>query len=317
MKAIALADLHIDKNRRFDDTKAILRQITTYSIKNGVEQVWILGDIYQGKRPHSIEKILFYKFVKSMTVKGITVLILPGNHDSGADMVSAVDEFGILELPNVKLLNNPTVLEVENGRIYLGHFLINGAKLGPSDYITSNAIGLQNVLETPADLYIIGDVHKAQQLNTNPDVFYVGSPETLNFGERNDEKGFMIVETSKEDIPRCHFVPVKNRHMIQYDLTGGLNSLGITELNRGSIVKVKITCNKEEYKLINEELLRKQFSEAQELKIEYVIVREDRVRNADISEGSTADMAFANYAKEVQMDSETTELGLQIIKEAE
>ena len=316
MKAIACADLHLDKNRRFEDTKDVLRQIVTYAIENDVEQVWILGDIYDRRRPFNSEKVLFHKFVKSLADKGIVVQILPGNHDSGADTVSAVDEFGVLDLENVNLLSNPTVLTVDNHSIYLGHFLVNGSKLGSSDYLASNAIGLEKVLETKADLYLLGDVHKPQVLHSRPDVLYVGSVEQINFGERKEAKGFVLVETSVNDInPRYTFVPVKNRPMIQHDVTYvELQENRDYECPEG-IIKMKITCTKDEYKEINEDDIRNKLKSAYSLTIEYDIIREDRVRHSDISEGCSYEDAFIKYSEVAELDEETIKLGLDIIND--
>lgn len=320
MKAIACADLHIDKNRRFEDTKDILRQIATYAIKNRIEQIWILGDIYERSRPYSSERILFHGFVKSLSDKNIVVLILPGNHGMDADTLSAVGEFGILDLPNVKLINNPTVLEVENGKIYLGHFLVNGAKLGASDYTASNAINLQEVLKTKADLYLLGDVHKTQKLNTNPDVLYVGSPDRIDFGERDEVKGFVLVEASKLDIkPSYTFTELNTRPMVQLNIPSGQTGLFLPDSpypdTTDAIVKVVITCTKEEYKKIDEAKIREELKTSQSVKIEYNIIKDERTRQANISEGCTYQEAFTNYAQIAEFDEITVGLGLDIIND--
>lgn len=316
MKALVTADLHLDKNRRFEDSKDILRQMVAYVKANRIDQVWILGDIYDRKRPFNVEKVLFHKFIKTLSDMQKLVLILPGNHDSGADNVSAVEEFGVLDLPNVKLINNPAIIDTENGKIYLGHFLVNGAKLGASDFVATNAISLQGVLSTPAELYLLGDVHKAQQLNTNPDVAYVGAPDRIDFGERGEDKGFVLVETSPADIrPRWTFVPLNVRHMVQYDVDN-IPEKGITtNSDKDAIVKFKITCTKEEYKNIDEAEIRKEFEEAYSLKIEYNIIKEDRARQSNISEGCSYEEAFINYAKVAEFDEEITKLGLDIIND--
>ena len=317
MKAIATADLHIDINNRFEDTKTVLRQMATYAIQNKVDQFWILGDIYDKKRPYNSEKVLFHQFVKSLADRNIAVTIISGNHDVDKYQVSALDEFGVLDLPNVKLLPNSSIVSMGNNKVYLGHFLVIGAKLGALDYSSTHEVPLDYILTHPADLYLLGDVHKAQKLHFNPDVLYVGSPERVDFGERDEVKGFTLVEALGANL-NYKFIPLETRRMIQYDYT--FNENGFTELGCNSfpdaIVKLKITCTKDQYKEINEKEIRLRLSKAHSVKIEYNIIREDRTRNADINESINPADAFLNYAKEKELDEQTVNAGLEIINES-
>jgi len=325
MKVIATADLHLDINNRFEDTKAVLRQMVTYAIKNQVEQVWILGDIYDKKRPYNSEKVLFHKFVKSLADRNIKVVIISGNHDTDRYQVSAVDEFGVLDLPNVSLKENPTVIRMAEKEVYLGHFLVTGAKLGALDYTARAEMSVERILETKADLYLLGDVHKAQKLHSNPDILYVGSPERISFGERDEIKGFTLLEEvyyPREGMDNgvrldYKFIPLKTRPMLQFDVTAlDFETMYVEDDCDGAIIKIKITCTKEEYKNINEKGIREQWPTAQSVKFEYNILREDRARNSDISDGCATDEAFIKYAKEIELDNDTTDLGLNIIREA-
>ena len=321
MKAIAIADLHIDINNRFEDTKAVLRQIVTYAVKNQVSQVWILGDIYDKKRPCSSEIVLFHQFVKSLIDHQIVVEMISGNHDVDRHQVSTLQELAVWDLPYVSLHANPFVIDTGFSKIYLGHFLVTGAKLGTLDYSARAEMSIEKILETPADLYLLGDVHKAQKLHANPDVLYVGSPERIDFGERDEIKGFTLINLPVESRDKLSykFIPLKTRPMTQFDLTVAelvdesvCFALSAVE---DAIIKVKITCTKEEYRNIDEKELRNHFKQAQSLKIEYNIIRENRVRNANISESTSPDTAFINYSQEIELDADTTDLGLKIIRE--
>jgi len=313
MKALVTADLHINISNRFEDTKAVLRQICEKAIKERVDEVWILGDVYNRKRPYNSEKVLFHQFVKYLTNKDMSVIIISGNHDTDQYKVSALDEFAVLDLPNVKLLSNPVVYKTGHSDVYLGHFLIDGAKLGALDYSARNSKNIADILKIPADLYLLGDVHKPQKLNTNPDMLYVGSPERVSFGERDETKGVVIVEDSGIDRIRYTFHPLNIRPMIQYEFEGNVPDKAIIKRNVGAIIKIKITCTKEEYRKINEKEIRKQFEEAYSIKFEYNILQEERKRNSTISEGSTPLKAFAEYSKVAELDEETIKLGEAII----
>ena len=316
MKAIVSADFHIDINNRFEDTKSVLRQMATYAIMNKVDQFWILGDIYDKKRPCSSEIVLFHQFVKSLTDSNIAVEMISGNHDIDKHQVSSLQELAVWDLPNVVLHANPFVINFDEHRVYLGHHLVIGAKLGALDYSSRHEIPLAKILETPANLYLLGDVHKAQKLHSNPDVLYVGSPERVDFGERDEVKGFTLLNSVNGDL-KYKFILLETRRMIQYDYT--FNENGFTELGCNSfpdaIVKLKINCTKEKYKEINEKEIRLRLSKAYSLKIEYNIIREDRTRNSDISESVNPADAFLNYAKEKEFDKQTINAGLEIIQE--
>jgi len=322
--ALALADSHIDKNNRPEDTLAVLRQIMQYAVKNKVDFVYVLGDIYHRKRPYNSEKAIFEKFVKYLSSKGIEVIILAGNHDEDSDGVSAVEEFGILELPNVALKSNPCMVTLGKYKIWLGHMLVQGAKLGPVDFqVGHRCISAKEILNKwDASIYLLGDVHKAQKLNDNPPMLYVGSPERTDFGERNEKKGFTLLTATEEKL-EYKFVPLDTRPMIQFDLEydnleDWLNNKGNYEKEQGTteaIVKVKITCDKDEYGKIDEKEIKEHLNTAKQVIIEYDIIKKARIRSKKIKESSSPIKAFETYAQLNEFDQETIDLGLQIMEE--
>jgi DNA repair exonuclease SbcCD nuclease subunit len=322
MKTVIItADLHIDKNNRPEDTLAILRQIMQYAVKNKVDFVYVLGDIYHRKRPYNSEKAIFEKFVKYLSSKNIEVIILAGNHDEDNDGVSAVEEFGILELPNVSLKSNPCMVTLGKYNVWLGHMLVQGAKLGPVDYQAHSPVSLQSILNKyEASAYLLGDVHKAQKLNDNPPVLYVGSPERTDFGERDEKKGFTLLTATDEKL-EYKFIPLDTRPMIQFDLEYAnledwLNdNLGPQPSTTEAVVKVKITCDRDEYRKIEEKAIKEHLKDAKSVTIEYDIVKKARVRSKKIKESSSPVKAFETYAKLNDFDQDTIELGIQIMKE--
>ena len=322
MKAIAIADIHIDKNNRPEDTLAVLRQIMNYAVKNDVDVVYVLGDVYDRARPYNSEKAIFEKFVKYLSNKGIKIIIISGNHDTDADKVSTVEEFNILKLPNIVLKPNPCVVTFGKFDIFLGHMLVQGAKLGPTDYQVGSTITKEAILKKwKAVIYLLGDVHKAQKLNDNPPMLYVGSPERTDFGERNEKKGFTLLTADANKI-EYKFIPLEIRSMIQFDLTyenledwfktknGYEKQPDTTE----AIVKVKITCSKEEYQKVDETQIRNRLKEAKQVNIEYDIIKKARIRSKKIKESSSPIKAFEHYAKLNKFDEETVKLGLEIMK---
>jgi DNA repair exonuclease SbcCD nuclease subunit len=319
MKALVTADLHLNINNRFEDTKAILNQIANLAAREDVDEVWILGDVYDKKRPYNSERVLFHQFVKCLISQlDMRVVIISGNHDTDQFNVSALDEFGILDLDAVELLPNPSVVKLGAFDIYLGHFLVNGAKLGPLDYCARATMNVEEILKTKADLYLLGDVHKAQKLHTNPDMLYVGSPERISFGERDEKKGVTIIEDGVGFItPMYTFHPLNPRPMIQIDVE--VSPLCIEYVmveHKDAIIKAVVTCEKEDYNKFDEAEFRKNFSEAYSIKFEYNILREERQMKSSISEGSTPVKAFEDYAQTVELDEQTIKIGKAIIGKA-
>jgi len=324
IKGLACADIHIDKNNRPEDTLAVLRQIMMYAVKNYIDKVYILGDSYERKRPYNSEKAIFEKFVKYLSDKGIEVIIISGNHDTDSDQVSTVEEFKILELPNVVLKSNPCIVTLGKFKVFLGHMLVQGAKLGPVDYQVNSPISKESILKKwKASIYLLGDVHKAQKLNDKPPMLYVGSPERTDFGERNEKKGFTLLTADCNKI-EYKFIPLEIRTMIQFDLdyaelANWLNADGDYEKQQQdttqAIVKVKITCNKEEYRKIDESEIRNKLNGAKQILIEYDIIKKTRIRSKKIKESSSPRKAFEHYAKLNEFSEETISLGIEIIKE--
>jgi len=321
-KALACADLHIDINNRPEDTMAVMRQIMTYAVKNSIDVVYVIGDIYERKRPYNSEKALFEKFVKYLSDKGIEIIILSGNHDMDKDQVSAVEEFKILELPNITLKPNPSVVPLGKFNVFLGHFLVQGAKLGPTDYQIGSPISIKSILSKwKADIYLLGDVHKAQKLNDNPPMLYVGSPERTDFGERNEKKGFTLLTANANGI-EYKFIELNTRPMIQFDLEFcDLNDWILDEGNyvkgpdtTNAIVKIKITCDKEEYAHVDESEIREKLNTTKQIIFEYDITKKTRIRSKRIKETSSPVKAFEHYAKLNELDQKTIELGLKIME---
>ena len=317
MKALATADIHIDINNRIEDTKSTLTNIAKYVILNKIEIVYVIGDIYERKRPYNSEKAIFEKWAKFLSDKKVQLVIVAGNHDTDKDNVSAVEEFAILKLPYIEVKSNPCLVTLGDHKIFLGHFLVNGAKLGSHEFVAEASITVKSILDNyEADLYLLGDVHKQQLLHEKPDMLYVGAPRRINFGERDETPTFVVLETTPE-LSYSH-IEVKDRPMYQFEAKSVLDLIQRPYPNlEGAIVKIVIACSKEEYNQIDEAEIRTNFKEVQSLKIEYDIIREDRVRNIDITENCTTVQAFQSYAEFVELDEEVVKLGLAIINTKE
>lgn len=91
--------------------------------------------------------------------------------------------------------NLPTIL--------MGHFWVRNARLSSwqQGYFNVNEpqIDLADLTQPPFDYVALGHIHKHQDLNRGkqPPVVYSGSPDAIDFGERDEPKGFVLVELAK------------------------------------------------------------------------------------------------------------------------
>jgi exonuclease SbcD len=72
----------------------------------------------------------------------------------------------------------------------------------------------------PFDYVALGHLHRHQNLNPTgyPAVVYSGSIERIDFGERNEEKGFCLVSIPEKGKATYEFIPVATRPFIQIDV---------------------------------------------------------------------------------------------------
>jgi exonuclease SbcD len=70
--------------------------------------------------------------------------------------------------------------------ILLGHWSVSGASLPnglPTDALNEPVLPLEDLAGLGFDAIALGHIHRSQMLYRRPEIFYVGSPMPLNFGE--------------------------------------------------------------------------------------------------------------------------------------
>jgi len=104
--------------------------------------------------------------------------------------------------------------------VFLGHFGIFGAKSGPTDYTFTDEdqIDVPWLRDGPWDYVALGHIHKYQVVNEGkvPPIVYAGSLDRVNFGEEEEDKGFVWVEITDDEI-NYDFVSVSPRPMVTLD----------------------------------------------------------------------------------------------------
>jgi len=143
------------------------------------------------------------------------------------------------------------------------HHCFEGAKVGPNNYTFRNGEDVIKTSDIPAEFRAVltGHVHRFQVLNSDLNglplkvpIMYPGSIERTSFAEKDESKGYIILEIDPSDSKdsfffRWHFQELPTRPMIKIGLniTGldpyGLRSLlkkSLGKLDPNSIVRIEI-----------------------------------------------------------------------------
>lgn len=314
MRYLVCSDIHLNINRRFEDTLDALEQIYQLVKKHKVSRVLVLGDVYTSRRPHSKEKTAFHKWLQKITKVEISplggvyedvvdVIIIPGNHDVYPDGTHSYSEFTELKFPRVTVYDNPSVVN----NLFLGHMLLREAKLGPTDYQLSDCMSAAELIAKYPNCtaYLLGDVHKAQVIQKDPLVIYAGSINRVDFGERDDEKSVLLID----DYPKftCRRIVLRSRPMLQFSVQATeINNQvwGILEKGNDAIVKLIVHGSPEEITRVNESWIREKFLNCKELIIQYDVIRESIARDERVNENITPKEALELYLERLDLAPE-------------
>ena len=316
MTRLACSDIHLNINRRLEDTESSLYQITELAGKYGVKQILVLGDIYHSRKPHSLERFIFAKWVQHTTSKypNIEFVILPGNHDSYPDGIHSLLEFQVLGAERVKIVPN---CHTEGG-IFMGHLLLKDALIGTGLYTSEQGMTADELVAKYPNCkaYLLGDVHRHQVLKETPLVAYTGSIAHVDFAERNDLKGVIILNEKVTGEVAWEFVPLHTRPMVQYDVFPPYD-LELPKIE-GAIVKVIVNGTRDEVKSFDEQKLRMHLSQAKELSIEFDIATEYRARDSRFTETTSPLDALKQYVDNLEISEQektkVMELGREVME---
>src|SRR5438105_10037455 len=121
----------------------------------------------------------------------------------------------MIELNRAKLAKEAEALDPEMPAIVVGHAHLFGAKIGSERLLTmgSDPMSALATFDIPGiDFIALGHIHKHQALSyANPKVVYAGSIDRVDFGEQDEDKGWVYVEIPAKRQAEWEFRKVKAR----------------------------------------------------------------------------------------------------------
>jgi DNA repair exonuclease SbcCD nuclease subunit len=230
VKIAITADVHIHNYTEFNEVDSkgrgsrlirvtdCLLEMAEISKSQGVEIFIIAGDLFHSRKgipPNVLHHTA--KVIAKLNSMFTSVVCLAGNHDMSAtgdgtmsitalsglmSVVSNSKDYlhaGTSKIGFLPYVEDPmeariAVREMVGKCDYLiAHVGLDQALAGPTDYEIPGRITLNDLMVDKFKKVYLGHYHKAQQVG--PNAWYVGSPLQHSFGERNDDKGFYILDT--------------------------------------------------------------------------------------------------------------------------
>ena len=250
MKFAYIADIHLSRygQDKIEDTsnlperlhsiKNALYEVGQYCRVSNIKFVVVGGDILHGKSIiYAVAQEVMLQFFEDFS--DLIFYVIDGNHDlsgKGSDVVSALrslrglknvkwipfsetyymDEFGegILFVPYSKQL--PKIIKENKARILISHFGLSEGILNSGMSIVSD-VSMKD-LAGRYELVLLGHYHKPQIIEMGGvTLYYVGSLIQLDWGEKGEEKRFLIVDS---DTLQVDSIPItKYKKHIQIEIT--------------------------------------------------------------------------------------------------
>lgn len=270
MKFLITADIHLSRygQDKIEDTtnlperlhsiKSVLYDMGQYCYQNKIENMIIAGDLLHGKSIiYAIAQDVMLDFFSEF--KHLHFFVLDGNHDLSGKSENAISALkSIKHMPNVTWISKHPVYHMDEpivfipysaqirenvkdnqAKILISHFGLNEGMLNSGISIVSD-IKLKDLVGK-YELVLLGHYHKPQQIASKDiNLFYVGSPIQLDWGEKNDEKRFLVVDTTTLEVESVKTAGYKKH--IELELTNknkaDILKLAEEEIEKGNYVKI-------------------------------------------------------------------------------
>ncbi len=100
-------------------------------------------------------------------------------------------------------------------KILLGHFYVEGARISNTthiEHLPNEFSFAKEMIPDDIEITVFGHIHLHQVVSKKPLIIYTGAPERIDWGEREDDKGFVTIDT---DTKQWEFEKLKARPMLK------------------------------------------------------------------------------------------------------
>lgn len=174
--------------------------------------------------------------------------------------------------------------------VLMTHMTCAGADTGFEDLLLQQEAVLtrEAIDSTNFDLVALGHIHRPQRIEgLNTPAFYSGSPERLSFNDEKIQAGFWIHEIEADGYIGSKFIETPARQFITITLEPGQDvPVGIQD----AIVRVNISCDEEQAKLISHQAIIKQCYDRQAFYVSEVRVDIQQKTSRVRAEAANAEM---------------------------
>jgi DNA repair exonuclease SbcCD nuclease subunit len=245
---------------RLHSIKRTLYEVGDYCVKNKIKDVVIGGDILHGKSIiYAIAQEIMIQYFEDY-MDSLRFRVIDGNHDlsgKGEDVVSALrplrhisnvswvsysetyhdDKNDILYVPYSTKL--PSIIKDRRSKILVSHFGLSEGMLNSGMSIVSD-ISLKDLVGR-YQLVLLGHYHKPQEIiRDDISLYYAGSSVQLDWGEKNDEKRFLVVDSDTLEVESIPTSGYKKHVEIELTNDNREESFKLAEEARASGDHVKI-----------------------------------------------------------------------------
>ena len=190
--------------------------------------------------------------VNTLTAAGVNIVSIPYPHKRGLDIwldrqpnktLREQDAAAILG-DGIRLIHDSIPAAARDlPTVFVGHLTVAGAKVGAERVM---ALGWDVTLDLSVldvfDYAALGHIHRQQRMS--PKAWYAGSPEYTDFGETDQQKGFLLAEIERGANPVVTRLASGTRPIAVVHVTGDTPTEG-PPIPEGAMVKIIVTADRQ------------------------------------------------------------------------
>jgi DNA repair exonuclease SbcCD nuclease subunit len=298
-----------------------------YLLKNDIKTLWHLGDLFDRRKYINFQTLHRTRemFLDRLEEYGITMYIIPGNHDVALKNTNSVNALQTLlqEYKNIKIIFEPSTLffdntpvmfipwinpensqeclghledNSQNAKLVCGHFEIEGFEMYRG---IKNQHGMPSELFGKYEQIFSGHFHlKSKQGN----IQYLGAPFEYTWADYNENKGFHIYDTTEKTLDFIQN-PYKLYEKIYYD--DSMEDYNVHEVEQYENKIVQLIVNNKTKPAVYDNFIERLFTvNMVDFKILETLVSDENVEDVSVDELKTQSTKtiIENYIDEIETD---------------